>query len=48
MEEATKALNNLQQHLTSIGMKISISETKVMIINKKDSLSTVNMDKKEV
>lgn len=48
MEEATKALNNLQQHLTSIGMKISISETKVMIINKKDSLSTVSMDKKEI
>ncbi|CAH8290778.1 unnamed protein product, partial [Schistosoma rodhaini] len=47
-EEATKALNHLQQYLTSIGMEISISKTKYMIINKKAITSNVKINNKDI
>ncbi|CAH8529152.1 unnamed protein product [Schistosoma rodhaini] len=47
-EEATKALNHLQQYLTSIGMEISISKTKYMIINKKGNSANVKIGNKDI
>lgn len=47
-EEATKALNNLQQYLLNISMTISIPKTKVLIIKKRNNQSKITIDDNQI